>query len=93
MTTVMVSGRGGSRRCDQTCHEAKPGSTCGCVCGGKHHGAGERVIPNLARDLEHGTLTNPVRAAVLAAARRDRKFGTALRRAREAVRAEEGQAA
>ena len=79
----------GERRCDSVCHEAAPGSRCGCICGGAHHGQGKDVIPNLARDLEHGTMTNPVRAAVMAAAQRDGRFRKALRIAREAVRAEE----
>lgn len=32
--------RGTSRRCDAVCHNAKPGSTCGCICGGAFHGIG-----------------------------------------------------
>lgn len=28
----------GKRRCDAVCHKAKHGK-CGCICGGKFHGA------------------------------------------------------
>ena len=37
MSTVMTS-QDGKRRCDDTCHHAK-GVKCGCICGGKFHGA------------------------------------------------------
>jgi hypothetical protein len=35
MSTVMTDG---TRRCDDNCHHAR-GSKCGCICGGKFHGA------------------------------------------------------
>ena len=37
MSTVMTS-QDGKRRCDETCHRAH-GKKCGCICGGKFHGA------------------------------------------------------
>jgi len=37
MSTVMTS-QDGKRRCDDNCHHAK-GVKCGCICGGKFHGA------------------------------------------------------
>jgi hypothetical protein len=35
MATIMTQG---NRRCDATCHTATK-DKCGCICGGKYHGA------------------------------------------------------
>jgi hypothetical protein len=35
MSTILKQGK---RRCDAVCHRAK-GTSCGCICGGKFHGA------------------------------------------------------
>ena len=42
MTTVIVvyNSEGVVGRCDAKCHEAKPGSSCDCVCGGAMHACG-----------------------------------------------------
>ena len=37
MSTILIS-RDSKRRCDAVCHNAK-GVKCGCICGGKFHGA------------------------------------------------------
>ena len=33
-----------ARRCDASCHKAKPGSKCRCVCGGRYHGVGSSEV-------------------------------------------------
>lgn len=42
MSTILEARtqRGTSRRCDRICHDATPGSKCGCICGGAFHGIG-----------------------------------------------------
>jgi len=45
MSVIMTLG---SRRCDGTCHHAK-GIKCGCICGGRYHGASVRRDMTVAR--------------------------------------------
>jgi hypothetical protein len=58
MATIMSGGgamggpNGGDRRCDAKCHEAKPGSSCDCICGGAYHarGSSESAQEQLTKD-------------------------------------------
>ena len=64
MATILKTGK---RRCDAVCHTAK-GSKCGCICGGKFHGAVVTVSKTTERaEIEEIVLTRAVqaRAAVI----------------------------
>ena len=55
MATIMTerhSGDSHSRRCDATCHNAKPGTKCNCICGGRYHakGGSQQAQEQLTRD-------------------------------------------
>ena len=39
MTLITVGNSEGTRRCDESCYDAK-GPDCDCVCGGRNHGKG-----------------------------------------------------
>lgn len=46
---AVYDSRGCVGRCDATCHAARAGSKCVCICGGRNHGAGLRqALANVA---------------------------------------------
>lgn len=50
--TIMTQGNNnGKRSCNGTCHKAKK-PKCGCICGGRYHGAGssEAAQQQLTKD-------------------------------------------
>jgi hypothetical protein len=62
MSTILKTGR---RRCDAVCHTAH-GSKCGCICGGKFHGASVTVSKAAERaEIEDIVLTKAMQAAEL----------------------------
>ena len=40
-TLIATSGALGTRRCDEKCHGAAPGTPCECICGGRYHAVGD----------------------------------------------------
>lgn len=57
MATIMSVGNSeGTRRCDNRCHEAKPGTHCDCICGGRYHASGSsaRAAEMCATDVRAG---------------------------------------
>ena len=61
MTTVLSVGNSeGERRCDARCHDAAKGE-CGCVCGGRYHGAGRTaVLARVQQDVLGGVFGETV---------------------------------
>ena len=58
MSTILKSGK---RRCDAICHSAK-GIKCGCICGGKFHGAAVTASKTAERaEIEDIVLTKAMR--------------------------------
>lgn len=61
---MTIIDQDGLRRCDATCHGAKRGTECICICRGRYHGAGATAVDRLRQDLEQGSLGPELRRLV-----------------------------
>jgi len=55
VTVYAVGDNNGQRRCDKRCYDAKPGTHCDCICGGRNHAQGLLEVLRNQTELVFGS--------------------------------------